>query len=554
MFLQRTTSRRGDKVYVSWLVREGFRTERGPRSRTVANVTGLPEKTRSLIGLSLKGTEFVPLEMLELAGALDYGGVAVLRDLWQRCRLDELFYDVPKPRDRALLKAMVFGRLLFPSSKRALAPRARASLLAAACGLDQSTESFDEDALYAAMDALSGRWVTLEKRLFKKAFVAPVRVVLYDLTSVYFEGKGPKHLARYGYSRDHRRDRPQVLLAVATDGAGMPIHIEVLKGNRSDTTTLQALLTTLRRRFGLGKGEDRGAATAEHQVVFSFDGGMASKVNLASLEAEKLLYVTRLTKSQLGALLKRLPSDEAPELFDCTKILELEHEGRRYVLAGGAMRRYRDQQRRQTRIADATQKLNALAAVSRKEADPQKLASQIGRMLQRLNAHKYFSYHIDQAGQVQFSLKQDLIDEEAQLDGWYVLQTNLPAEAGDKGQVVAHYKQLIEVEAAFCEMKSYLEARPINHHRPDRVRNHIRICFLALWMSARLASEWKAKGEHRRVTTILRSLQRIRVGSLKLEGNVLRHLFTEIPPELNETLERLDLLRLFSSPPNWAEA
>ncbi|CAF0701888.1 hypothetical protein MPNT_430008 [Candidatus Methylacidithermus pantelleriae] len=95
--------------------------------------------------------------------------------------------------------------------------------------------------------------------------------MLYELSSVYFEGDGPEGLAQYGYSRDHRQDRPQVLLAVATDSRGIPIHVEVLRGNRADSSTLPGLLVGLRRRLGIEK------------AVFVFDGGMKSRWNLEML-------------------------------------------------------------------------------------------------------------------------------------------------------------------------------------------------------------------------------------------------------------------------------
>ena len=222
---------------------------------------------------------------------------------------------------------MVFGRLLFPSAKLALVDQARGTLLAAACGLDQTGEDFDEDALYAAMDELSGRWVRIEQQLFQQSFPQGVSLVLYDLSSVYFEGDGPWGLSRYGHSRDHRSDRPQVILAVATDAQGVPLHVEVLRGNRSDTTTLQGLLATLRRRFGI------------QEAVFVFDGGMSSKINLEALEALQLKYVTRLGPSLLEELLGQLPADQAPELGDRTWVMEVVREGHRYVIAGGPWRR-----------------------------------------------------------------------------------------------------------------------------------------------------------------------------------------------------------------------
>lgn len=282
MFLQATTSRRKNKVYTSYLVRESFRTSQGPRSRTVCNISGLPEEVRLLVGEALQGKAMASVDEIEISSALDCGGLVVLRDAWQRFGLERFLSDIPSVRHRRLLQAMIFARLLFPCAKLALAEQAQGSLLAAACGLDPRTESFDEDDLYEAMDQLTGRWVALEKQLYAQAFPGAVRLVLYDLTSVYFEGKGPRKLAGYGYSRDHRSDRPQVLLAVATDTEGTPIHLEVLRGQRGDTTTLQGLLATLRRRFGI------------QEAVFVFDGGMSSRINLEEMEARQLQYVTRL--------------------------------------------------------------------------------------------------------------------------------------------------------------------------------------------------------------------------------------------------------------------
>ena len=220
MFVQATKSRRQNKTYVSYLVRESFRTSEGPRSRTVCNISALPPEVRDLVAAALSGQTCVVLEQIELSQALDYGGLAVLREAWQRFGLEKLFADVPQVRQRRLLQAMIFGRILFPCAKLALVEQASGTLLAAACGLCQQSETFDEDDLYEAMDGLNGRWVPIEKQLYTEALPQGVSLVLYDLTSVYFEGKGPQGLGAYGYSRDHREDRPQILLAVATDHRG----------------------------------------------------------------------------------------------------------------------------------------------------------------------------------------------------------------------------------------------------------------------------------------------------------------------------------------------
>lgn len=540
MFVQATKSRRKNKIYTSHLVRESFRTAKGPRSRTVCNISGLPAEVREIIGATLQGKKFVPLSELELSSAQSYGGLAVLRESWKRYRLDYLFEGIGSVRQRGLLQAMIFGRILFPCAKLALAEQAGGTALASACGLDPKTETFREDDLYEAMDALNGQWVALEKGLYERAFGnQAVRIVLYDLTSVYFEGSGPKNIAQYGYSRDHRDDRPQVLLAVATDTEGTPIHLEVLRGNRGDTTTLKGLLETLRRRFGI------------REVVFVFDGGMSSRFNLQEMEQKQLHYITRLSSKSLSKLLQELPKDQQPELWDRTRLMDVISEGKRYVIAGGPWRQQRDAQRRTARLFKAEEKLKKLAAVERKKVDPQKLASQTGRSLQALKAHKYFDYRVDEKGQLHWNRKTDLITAEEMLDGWYLLHTDLPAKECPSSEVLKHYKNLLEVEEAFCQLKSYLQVRPVFHWRTDRVRNHMRICFLAYWLSAKLGKEWRAQGEKGETPRLLRLMQTIRVGTLCIKGKIAGRLMTQIPQNLNALLKKLDMLKLFAQPPDW---
>jgi transposase len=537
VFVQITTSsRQSGKTYLSYLVRESFRTPDGPRSRTVCNISDLPAHIRDLIAASLKGQSFLPADQIQLHEALDYGGLAVLNDAWTRFGLDELFGAIGSLRQRGRLKAIIYSRLLFPCAKLSLSHQARGTWLIQACGLE-AKESFQEDDLYSAMDQLNGHWVSLEKQLYQRAFTQTVRLVLYDLTSVYFEGQGPDHLARYGHSRDHRSDRPQIILAVATDTEGIPLHLAVLRGNRSDTRTLRGLLHTLRRRFAI------------EEATFVFDGGMSSQINLEAMSAAGLGYVTRLSAAALQSLVAELALEKQLELGDGQKLLEITHADKRYVIAGGQWRQQRDEQRRQSRLDKAEAELTRLAAVKRKKVDVQKLASQVGRSLQRLKAHKYFSYQIDEKGKLQWERKEELIAQEAHQDGWFLLHTNQSVEQCASAQVLSHYKGLLDVEEAFCELKSYLEVRPVYHWRPDRVVNHVRLCFLAYWLSARLGREWRAKGETQEVPRVLRNLQTIRLGMLKMGQQIHRTVMTEIPKILNEQIQKLGLAALFAAPP-----
>ncbi|CAB4242482.1 conserved protein of unknown function [Methylacidimicrobium sp. AP8] len=538
MYVQEVRTCQRGKVYRSVLVRESYRVGKQVKTRILSNLTRMPVEVQQAVRALLQGKKLVPLDGLEGQEALDYGGLAVLEQAWQRFGLDQVLSGVGSERKGRLLKAMIFGRILFPSSKLALREEAGGTLLAKVCGLEE--KDLEEDDLYRAMDGLNGVWSGIEKKLYREAQPEGASLVLYDLSSVYFEGDGPEGLAQYGYSRDHRQDRRQVLLAVATDARGIPIHVEVLRGNRADSTTLTGLLVTLRRRLGI------------REATFVFDGGMKSRWNLEMLTGMELEYVTRSTGTKLQEIVRRLPKDRQLWLTDRTRVMEIEHQGVRYVVAGGEWRAMRDRERRQSRIARGEEELRQIAKATRKGADPVELGSRIGRALQRIQAHKYFQYGVDAKGRFWWKLDQERVKEEEAIDGWYLLETNLPSAKASPQEVLTHYKRLAEVEAAFSELKSYLEVRPVYHWRPDRVRNHVRICFLAFWMNARLRTEWVAKGFTEEVPKVLRRLQAIRLIRLAPNGRPLIGFFSKIPADINALLQKLDLLPLFARPPKWA--
>jgi transposase len=237
------------------------------------------------------------------------------------------------------------------------------------------------------------------------------------------------------------------------------------------------------------------------------------------------------------------------QLGDRQQVVEITHQGQRYVIAGGRWRQQRDEARRAARLEKAEKELKRLAAVRRQKVDAQKLSSQVGRALQRLKAHKYFTYRVEADGQLKWSRKEELIEQERQIDGWFLLHTNQSIEQCSGPQTLEHYKGLLQVEEAFCQLKSYLEVRPVYHWRPDRVINHVRLCFLAYWISARLGKEWRGKGETEEVPRLLRKLQTIRVGTLRLGDKVCQKLMTEVPKDLNGQLKKLGLGHLFAAPP-----
>lgn len=539
MFVQVIKSKKRGKTYKSYLIRESYRTQKGPRHRTIANITSLPEEVREIISSSLKSNcSIVDTETLGLENALDFGGLAILNDAWKRFNLDNILEGISEPLAKSRIKAMIFGRILFPGSKLALQTVSSGTALAGVCGV--KSEDLQEDFLYEAMDCLNGQWVKIEKGLYHDAMPNGATLVLYDLTSTYFEGDSPDKMGKYGYSRDHRSDRKQIILAVATDGCGIPIHMEVLKGNRCDNSTLVPLLENLKRRFNI------------KDAIFVFDGGMSSTLNLEQMRKDEMDYVTRLSSSKLQALVKELPEDNQPELWDRDQLIELNINDTRYVIAGSDFRRQRDYERRSARISKGIDALTIIATANRKRVDAQKLSSQVGRKLLVLNAHKYFEYHVDSNGKLIWNLKSKVIENESRFDGWYLLSTSVSNEKAEKETIFKCYRNLLEIESAFKQIKTYLKMRPIYHYRPDRVRNHIRICFLAYWLSARIGNEWLTRGETREVPLILAQLQKIRIGKLRVKEKIVKTLITDIPSHIQKLLEKLNLLHIFGTVPKWA--
>ena len=159
---------------------------------------------------------------------------------------------------------------------------------------------------------------------------------------------------------------------------------------------------------------------------------------------------------------------------------------------------------------------------------------------------------VDEQGRLQWSRREELIKAEGVRDGLYLLGTNASAEQIPSLGVVSHYKNLLEVEDAFCHLKDYLRVRPVFHRRPDRVRNHVRICFVAYWLTAKLQRQWRQKDQTIEVHNLLRQLQSIRLGRLEVQGKTFKTLVTHVPNDLNPTLNKLGLLPLFSQPPSGA--
>lgn len=538
MYIHRVRSIRNGKVYESVLLQESVRTPKGPRARTILHLNRLPPELQAAIIAAVEGKEMVSLPDLAVSPAADCGGLAVLRDAWDRLAAERLFAPIPGERQRKLLRAMVFSRILSPRSQPALREQAAQCLLACSCGLEPD-ETFSEEDLHAAMAALDGRWSRIERELYRQAAPGGVSLVLYDLTRIDFDDDALMD----DYGSAYRGERRSVLLAVAIDPEGVPVHGEVLRGSRSDSATLTGLLVSLRRRLGI------------REAAFVFPAGLKGRWNPKRLRGRKLPYVTRASRGKLQELLKGRPQDARPEPAEKTRLWAMERDGVRYVIAGGKEQASRDADRRRRRIARGERELTALAAALPENLNVVDLGRRVRPALERLKAHQYFLYGIDEKGSFFWKRNEEAIREEASLDGWsLLLETNLPAETAAPETVLRHHQGLVFLESAFSDFKSSLAGLPLRDWQPDRIRSRVRICFLACWMTAKISQEWKKLGVTEEVHRLLSELQQIRVSTVYAAGKALRKPLVYIPNRLESRIDRLGIRPLFRDLPAWARA
>jgi hypothetical protein len=469
--------RHGDRVYESHLIRRSIRDGKRVRHETIANVSRVPPAALEALRRALAGQTLVAADdAFEVERSLPHGHVAAVLEAVRRLELARLLERAPS-RERQLVVAMIAQRLLEPGSKLACARGLGRSTLAE----ELDVTGADEDELYAALDWLGERQEQIERRLARRHLAAG-ELALYDLSSSYFEGRTCP-LAALGYSRDGRRGTLQIVYGLVTDRAGRPVAVEVFDGATHDHQTLPAQLDKLKARFGLG------------EVVLVADRGMVTRANLDAIrQADGIAWITALKAPQV----KRLARTGAfqPSLFDEINLAEVASEefpGERLVVCRNPLVAA-ERARKREALLEATEA--DLAPIAERVAAGRLTAAAeiglaVGAVTKRHRVKKHFALDIAD-GRLGYARKTDQIAEEAALDGIYVLRTTVAAERLDAPDVVRAYKQLKEVERDFRALKGpELEIRPIHHRLEHRVRAHVFLCMLALYLEWHLRHAWR---------------------------------------------------------------
>jgi transposase len=462
------------------------------------------------------------LDEVRLERSRSFGAVWLGWVLWRALKLEEVLNEVMvSGREKVpwaeVIAILVIGRLVEPSSELHVAERwYRTTALQDLLGI--GIDAIYDERLYRALDRLLPQKEAIEKHLVRRLgelFDLDYDLLLYDVTSTYFEGAADPEIAKRGYSRDHRSDCVQVNIALVVTREGMPLGYEIFAGNTTDVTTVQRIVECMEERFG------------KANRVWVMDRGMASAENLSWLRRTQRRYVIGSQRSELKRWAKELgdKTDWRHIRDDVEVKICRGPEGKEtFLLCRSASRKEKEKamhERFSKRIEEGLQSLSRRIEKSKMALERGEVERQIGRLLgtnSRASARYSIVLTQDQTTPAKLKLTWKIRKEWEEwselTEGTYILRTNI--EEWSDEQLWRTYIQLSEAEAAFRIHKSDLCIRPIWHHKQNRIKAHILICFLAyaLWKTLQ---KWQCRaglGDSPR--TILTELSRIHSADIVL--------------------------------------
>lgn len=520
-----------DKVYVTPLVVTSYRDENGTaRNKTILSLKDMPEFIVKLVEEGLKRgdtsvlDEYAPVKTITYENALAVGPAFVVLQLLKQLGIFQAIQAALPQQQAVALLNIVVERV---TASKPLSVMAQQRLFAkeSVSFLLGTPEAPALKTWYAALATLEKNREQILQELFAHNHTAD-DLYLYDITSSYFEGETCP-LAEYGYNRDRKKGKKQVVLGVVCDRDGCPIWIDVFKGSTSDQTTVKQELQNLKEKLGLKK------------FTFVGDRGMVTHARIEELEKEgwweDLRYITALTRQEMMALVENETHPLQLELFDHQRLTEVEYDGTRYVLCHNPQRKQQDQETRRRLMALTQGKLDNLRAnvqagrLKKKEV----IARRLHRWINRWGMERFFEVTYEQ-GAFDYTLREDEIERYTRLDGCYVIRSNVEREKQSTEELRNRYKDLKYVEQTFRTMKTTdIQTRPIRHFNEPQVRGHIFACFLAyrvIWeLRQRLAPVLERDPDNNcceagSLAEVWRELVGITVARIKVNGKTLTKL------------------------------
>ena len=472
MYIERVPNRSSPPAV---LLRESFREGRRVKKRTLANLSKLPPDAIDVLRRVLRGEQLVnPGDTFTCVRSLPHGHVAAVLGTLRQLGLHTLLARGAS-RHRDLVVALIVARVIDARSKlataRALSAESAVSTLGAQLGLGD----VDPHELYEAMDWLVERQAAIEQRLAKR-HLREHTLVLYDLTSSYVEGTCCP-LAQRGHSRDGKSGTLQIVFGLLCTAEGCPVAVEVFEGSTADPMTLASHVAKIRDRFGV------------QQVVLVGDRGMltAARIREDLQGVDGLRWITTLRAPTIRKLVNA--GAVTASLFDEHDLAEItsdEFPGERLIVCRNPLLAAERRRKRLELLAATEEQLAPIAAATRRNNQPLRGAAAIGlRVGKVIDHYKMAKHFVTEITDERFTFRrnEEKIAAEQQLDGIYIVRSNVEPERFDAAQTVRAYKDLSKVERAFRCFKSVdLKVRPLHHRRADRVRAHVLLCMLAYYV------------------------------------------------------------------------
>lgn len=517
------------------VLRSSFRDGDKVKHLNHGRITGLALDQLQLIQAAFRG-EVVPKDSpqaFQTLNSREYGASHALLQLAQELELDRALYSRKEPWVQDCL-AMIVGRVVYAGSKLALSNQWKNTALWELCGVAGPVDV--EDHCYGPMDRLLERQKAIQRALARK-HLQKGHLVLYDITSTYFEGAYVEsQIVLFGYNRDGKKGHEQVVLGLLCNAEGCPVGVEVFAGNTQDASTVVAKIQELRKDYGL------------KEITFVGDRGMITQTNAEALKEVKGLHtISALTHRQIVQLVERKVIQA--ELFDEKKIAEVidpDNPKQRYCLCRNPQTGVRETTTRQ-RLLDRTREALDKIVKRKKKGSTQRLSAQVGKILARYKMGKFVEWQIE-AGRLKWHFHQAHIEQEKLFDGCYIISTTVSPEQMNQKEVVGAYKNLSVVEQAFRNLKTVsLEIRPVYHKKDERIRSHVFLCVLAFYlqwhMQQRLQPLFQADGEGKNrqwtVESVIERLMGIRKERVKVAGVE----FDQVSQADEEQQKILDLLK-----------
>ena len=476
MYIDTSHITRGGKTYTRHLLRESYRAHGKVLHRTIANVSHCSEVEIEALRLALRHKgELEHLGTIQdtimLKQGVSFGAVWTVYHVARRLGIEQA---LGTTREGKLALWQVMARVIDQGSRLSAV---RLAMSHAACDV-LGVGPFDEDALYDNLDWLAHRQAAVEDKLFaQRTKTKSVSLFLYDVTSSYLEGTH-NELAAFGYNRDGKKGKRQIVIGLLCDEDGHPVSIEVFPGNTQDPQTFAAQINKVKVRFGV------------HEITFVGDRGMIKGQQIEDLATQGFHYITAITKPQIAKLLRT--GTLQMDLFDQEVAEVLADEGIRYVLRRNPVRA---QEVRDTRHA----KLATLQAQVAKQnqyltdhprANAQGALQKLVAKAEKLRLADWVALTVAERS-ITLAINEDAQTEAAKLDGCYVLKTDLTPQQAKKEIVHDRYKDLASVEQAFRTCKTaHLEVRPIFLRREARTRAHAFVVMLAYQIIQYLTACW----------------------------------------------------------------